>query len=130
MRTPWLKVVLWLVAAHSVGVGIGLMVHPDVLLSLLGFREVSEPFFVVQGGVFHIVMATAYVLGALEPEKRRVLVRFAVAVKVMAAVFLLTYWVVVSGPWSVAASGVVDGGMAAVIAVSQRAFERSRPRGN
>lgn len=128
MRAPWLRIVLWLMAAHSLGVGIGLMFHPPSLLSLLGFRAIAEPFFVVQGGVFHVVMAIAYALGALDPERRRALIGFAIVVKTIAAVFLLTWWALAPGPWSVAVSGLVDGGMAVALATASRRLPQHRSR--
>ncbi len=119
---PWrrLQVVLGLVALHSAAVGVGLIFSSAPLLGRLGFQSVGEPFFVVQGGVFHLVMAVAYLMAAWDPARRPTLVVFSIVVKVMATVFLTIYWLAVARVLTILASGLVDAAMALVIALARR----------
>lgn len=110
-----LPLVLWGMAVHTAAVGTGLLLHPQTLLDLLGFDALAQPFFIMQGGVFHWLMGAAYGTAARAPRRHRALIEFAILVKSVAAVFLITYWLVARDPWSVLASGVVDGAMALVL---------------
>ena len=109
-----LSLLLWAVALHSALVGIGLMAAPPALLERFGFGTVSQRFFPVQGGVFHLVMVMFYVTAARAPERH--LVRLAVATKILAFVFLASYFFAVERIVTVLLSGVADGAMAAAIA--------------
>jgi len=122
---PFLSLVLWLVALHSALVGLGLIVHPAWLIARAGFHPLAEPFFPTQGGVFHIVMAVGYALAARDPIRRPELVRFAIVVKVMATVFLVTWWSLARPIPTVLLSGVADGAMAVVIAGAQARWRRA-----
>lgn len=120
-----LRTVLWLMAAHSAAVGIALMLHPDRLLELAGYEPVGEDFFPVQGGVFHVIMAVGYGLGALDSDRRSMLIRFAVFVKSAALVFLVAYWLTAPRLFVVLASGLVDGAMAGVLFWAYRSWRRA-----
>ena len=85
-------------------------------LERFGFGTVSQRFFPVQGGVFHLVMVMFYVTAARAPERHRDLVRLAVATKTLAFVFLASYFFAVERIVTVLLSGVADGAMAAAIA--------------
>ena len=113
---------LWAVALHSALVGLGLIgLGPDVL-TRFGFGSVSERFFAVQGGVFHLVMVMFYVSAARDPVGRRLLVRLIVATKTVAFLFLITYYLAVDPIPAVLLSALADGAMAALIALAaQRA---------
>jgi hypothetical protein len=124
-----LQLLLVLVALHSVGVGIGLMWHPAALLAWCGFRPVGETFFIVQGGVFHIVMALAYSLAAWDPVRQERLIVFSVLVKLMATVFLMSYWSLIARVPTILASGLVDGAMAVVMVAALRAWRRDARAG-
>ena len=113
MNTPlgpvrWLSIALALVALHSAAVGLVLIIAPPSVMQAFGYAMITEPFFKVQGGVFHIVMAVAYALAALDPVGRRLLVVFAIAAKMIATAFLLSYYAVVPSLTVILASGVVD----------------------
>ncbi|MBU8871676.1 MAG: hypothetical protein KOO60_12490 [Gemmatimonadales bacterium] len=112
----FLKIWLWLMAFHSFAVGLGLIWHPAILLSRLGYVPCSEPFFPTQGGVFHIVMAVGYSMAAWNPSNFRCLVIFSIVVKVMATVFLAVYWFINPSLWVVLMSGLADGAMAIILA--------------
>ena len=61
MRTDRiLKILLFLMSIHSMCVGIALIVTPVEMFSFFGYTPVTEKFFPVQGGVFHIIMSFVY----------------------------------------------------------------------
>ncbi len=120
-----LRVLLWLVAAHSAVVGLGLILQPPALLARLGFTGPGDPFFPAQGGVFHIVMAVGYALAARDIDARSSLVVFAVVVKVLATVFLVGYWLHDPRAAVVLLSGIGDGVMAVLLAAGYRSWRKS-----
>ncbi len=122
-----LSLLLWLVAAHSAAVGIGLMAHPAGIFARMGYAPLAEPFFAAQGGVFHIVMAIGYSLGAWDIRRNRTLVWFSIVVKAVATVFLLLYWLLIDDVIVVLASGLLDGAMAVIIALAYYTWRRSAP---
>jgi hypothetical protein len=124
-----LQVVLGLVALHSAGVGIGLIGSTASLLDRAGFRPVGETFFVAQGGVFHLVMAVAYVIAAWDPVRQPGFVVFSIVVKVVATIFLTLYWAFVSPVPTILASALVDGAMGLGIWVVRRAWLRDARAG-
>lgn len=124
-----LQLLLLAVALHSAGVGAGLIWHPAALLSSCGFAPVGEPFFVVQGGIFHVVMAVGYLLAARDPARQEGLVDFIIVVKIMALAFLTVYWLFFARVLTILASGLVDGAMALVIAWARRAWRRDARAG-
>jgi len=50
-----LSTVLWLVAVHSITMGLVLITQPAVFMELAGFSPECERFFPAQGGVFHLL---------------------------------------------------------------------------
>ncbi len=104
-----LSIILWLAAAHSFFVGLGLMLFPDSWLSFFGFAEGGERFFRVQAGIFHIVMVVAYTMGAKRCSEASDAVLIAMGAKLVATVFLLLYFVFISRIWMVLLSAVLDG---------------------
>jgi hypothetical protein len=124
-----LRLVLGLVAAHSAAVGAGLIFAHPAVLRALGFHAVGEPFFPVQGGVFHLVMAAAYTLPALHPARFEPLILLAVIAKSIATLFLVGYWLLVDPVWSVLLSGVGDLLMGALILMVWFSWRRSPPEG-
>ena len=121
-----LMLILWLVALHSAGVGMGLILHPDWLMLRTGYLPLNEPFFIVQGGVFHLLMAIAYAMAAWDLVRHRSLTLFSIIVKSAAALFLVLYWLLAARIAVVLASGVVDGLMALVIALAYVSWKRER----
>ena len=119
-----LQILLWLVALHSLAVGVGLLLHPAGLLARAGYAPVGEPFFPSQGGVFHFVMAVGYALGARDPERNEALIRFAVVVKFMALAFLVAYWLAHRQLLVVLGSGLADGVMGLLILWALRRWRR------
>jgi len=104
-----LRVWVWLVVAHSVAVGLGLLLVPDLTTRFAGFGPVTPTFFVRQAGVFHLVLAAGYLL-----EHRRGGVTLLVAAKAIAFAFLVGSWLAGTSAWSVPLSGLSDGAMGLV----------------
>ena len=110
-----LSAVLWLVALHSIAMGLALIAQPTLLMKLSGFSSECERFFPAQGGVFHILMAVAYVMGATDIEKYHYLIVFSIIVKALATLFLIIYCFAVEFKWIVLLSGIGDGVMGLII---------------
>ena len=113
-----LSTVLWVVAAHSILMGFALITQPSVLMEWSGFKSGYERFFPAQGGVFHLLMAVAYSLGAINSQKYHLLIVFSVMVKAAAMIFLLVYCFAVEFKWIILISGVTDGVMGAAIYIA------------
>ncbi len=126
-----LSTVLWLVALHSIAIGLVLIAQPTLLMKLLGFSSECERFFPAQGGVFHILMAVAYVMGAINIEKCHYLIVFSIIVKVVATLFLMVYCFAVEFKWIVLLSGIGDGVMGLIIFIAlQNYLHLKTPYGN
>ena len=110
-----LSAILWLVAFHSLCVGLGLILAPPYLMGRLGYNPYQERFFSTQAGVFHFVMVTAYGLAAANVTRYEGLIILSIAAKFIATLFLLTYYFFVDAIWVVLASGVADFAMGVVI---------------
>jgi hypothetical protein len=103
-----LSVLLWLVALHSLIVGIGLIILPSSVFELLGFELTFDRFFSTQGGVFHIAMSVGYAIAAHNKIKFRQIILFSIIVKFIATVFLITYFLFITSQWLVILSGISD----------------------
>lgn len=126
-----LSTVLWLVALHSIVIGLVLIAQPPLLMKLSGFSPESERFFPAQGGVFHILMAVAYVMGATDIEKYHYLIVFSIIVKAVATLFLMVYCFAVEFKWIVLLSGIGDGIMGLIIFLAlQNYLHLKTPFGN
>src|SRR5574341_243128 len=101
-----LRTWVWLVAAHSVAVGLVLLAAPDLAARFGGFGPVAPTFFARQAGVFHLVLAVGYVL-----EHRRGSAVLLVTAKAAAFAFLTGAWLAGISAWSVPFSGLSDGAM-------------------
>lgn len=110
-----LKIFLYLVALHSAGVAIGLLVLPSALLPLFGLYGYSGRFFQMQAGVFHFVMVIAYLMAAADFRRSPMLVYFSVSAKSLATVFLLLVYLLAEPSWLILFSGLADGAMGLLI---------------
>lgn len=110
-----LVIVLWIIAFHSFCVGVGLITAPSELFEFFGYSKCTERFFPTQGGVFHIVMAIGYIMGALRVHKTEDLVVFTIIVKLCATVFLLIYFIALKQTWLILFSGLSDGLMGLIV---------------
>lgn len=99
---------LYLVALHSFGVGLGLIFLPISVFAQIGFEQTFDRFFSSQGGVFHIVMAICYFLAGYDKIKFKELIMFSYVVKLIATVFLLTYFILISSKLLIFISCITD----------------------
>ncbi len=123
-----LSLLLILIAIHSFCVGVGLIIRPAELMQLFGFGICYERFFPTQGGVFHVVMAVGYLMAAYNVDQYHCLVIFSIIVKIMATVFLFTYFIAVEQIWLVLASGFSDGVMGIAIYVALLLYLKSQKK--
>ncbi len=110
------RILVALIALHSIGVGLALLFGIEIAAPLLGFGTVAPRFFAEQGGAFHLVLGTAYWL------EYRVYggVRLILFAKASAFVFLVLVSVLTAVPWIVPLSAVADGAMGIVMLVVHR----------
>ncbi len=113
-----------LIALHSYGVGAMLILAPAWAVSFAGWQGVSPLFFPVQAGVFHLVLATGYLM---EYSSHRGVSLLLVA-KGTAFIFLMGATVLADVPWAVPVSGLADGLMGLAVFLLRRA--QSSPLSN
>lgn len=117
----WLIV---LIALHSFTIGIFLMFFTRWGAALGGWPEVVPLFFPRQGGIFHIVVASGYLLEYF----RHGTVTFLLLAKILAVTFLVGMMVVdPESPWLVALSALGDATMALVVYVVHRRAQTQLP---
>jgi hypothetical protein len=115
-----LSTVLWLIAVHSIAMGMALITQPAILMEWSGFGSEYERFFPTQGGVFHLLMAVAYTMGAIDSPKYYYLIVFSIVVKAVATAFLLVYCFTVEFKWTFLSFGLIDGVMGTMIFIALR----------
>ncbi len=120
------KAFLSLLSVHSFIVGLALMFFPSEFMELLGFGIISERFFQVQAGVFHIIMSICYILPVYRYDQNKGLINFTIIVKFCATIFLLIYFVFVDSILLVLLSGFGDGIMALVLFLLYRSFKNQQ----
>ena len=120
-----LKWILWLIALHSFGFGISLIVLPISVIEFFGF-QLAEKFFAVQGGVFHIVVSLAYIMAALDLEDSKKLIILSCTAKFMATLFLLSYFFFVNHIFMVILSGIADFFMGLAILLTYLMYQKTK----
>lgn len=105
------RLVVHLVALHSVAVGLGLIFLTRWGAAFGGWPDVTPLFFARQAGIFHFVVVAGYLL----EYHRTGGVTFLLTTKSIAVVFLIAMTAVDGGPWLVPASAAADGLMGAVV---------------
>ncbi len=110
-----LRLFLLLIAVHTFGVGVVLIIAGSDIMMLFGFPELESRFFQMQGGVFHLLIAYVYWLAYRDPVRNEHLVIFIIIVKTTAAVFLFSYYFFIEQVIMVLLSGVVDAAMGAIL---------------
>ncbi len=115
----WLVI---LVAAHSVVIGLLLLLVPAWAVRFAGWDGADPLFFLRQAGVFHFVVALGYLLEYFRSRT----VTLLVCTKTAAAAFLLLATAFGEVAWSVPFSGVADGLMGLAVFVAHRAVSRAR----
>jgi hypothetical protein len=99
------RLLVILIALHSTIVGAMFMLAPQWTMRFAGWRAIDPVFFAYQAGIFHVVLASAYLL---EYHRYRG-VTILVTAKTIAFVFLTAATVIDPIPWAVWTSGVLDG---------------------
>jgi len=117
---------LWLVALHSFLVGIGLIVLPSSAFEFFGYEQTFDRFFSSQGGVFHIAMAVCYGLAGYDKIRYKSLILFTIVVKLMATVFLASYYLFVSSQWLIIISCLSDLSMGLIVFYLYRVLFREK----
>lgn len=110
-----IRIFLVLVAIHSFIVGINLISFPSEWMQQFGFNAITENFFKVQGGVFHIVMTVAYLLAAWKPVENRIMIIFAITAKFIATLFLISYYFVMGSIVTILLSAISDFAMGIIL---------------
>ena len=106
-----------LVALHSYAVGVFLLFATEWGARFGGFGEVSPLFFARQAGVFHFVLATAYLVEWFVHGGLVIMI----SAKAMAVAFLVAMWLLGVDAWSVPLSAAGDTVMGvATFVLSQR----------
>ena len=108
-----------LVALHSYAVGTFLLFATEWGARFGGFGAVSPLFFARQAGIFHFVIATAYLVERFVHGGVVILL----VAKATAVAFLLTMWALGVDAWSVPLSAAVDAAMGiATLLLARRAL--------
>ncbi len=114
------RILIVLIALHSIAVGIMLMFFAEWAVSFAGWAGAEPIFFIWQAGAFHFVLAAGYLVEHLSHRSITLLL----IAKTTAFVFLLGGSLLADTPWSVWFSGVADGSMALTAYLVHRAVTR------
>jgi hypothetical protein len=106
---------LLLVAAHTLGVGLVLVIAGSSIMGYFGFPYLESRFFQMQGGVFHLLVPYVYYKASTDPKRYEYLVVFSIAIKCVATIFLFSYYLFIESIVMVLLSGIVDAGMGLII---------------
>jgi hypothetical protein len=104
--------------SEVMAMGLALITQPTVLMEWSGFKPEYERFFPTQGGVFHLLMAVAYVMGAMNSKKYYYLIIFSIIVKAVATIFLIVYCFIIEFKWTIFIFGIGDGVMGLMIFIA------------
>jgi hypothetical protein len=128
-RVPWQTVEHWLIvliAVHSAGIGLLALVATEWGVRFSGFEGASPLFFPRQVGIFHVVVAIAYLIEWVRYRGVSVLV----TTKAIAVAFLTAMLLVDRLPWVVPLSAAGDAAMGlAVLLVHLKARGSRLPAG-
>lgn len=111
----WTKIFLVLISIHSFIVGILLMLLSASAIKYFGFIGYEDNFFRVQGGIFHVVMAMAYMLPVINFSKHHSIMIFIIIAKITATVFLISYYLISAPIITVLLSGISDFAMGIIM---------------
>lgn len=100
-----------LIAAHSIAVGLMLLLVPLWAARLGGWQHVEPTFFVRQAGIFHLVLAMGYLIEYIRYHG----VILIISAKCVAVGFLTVTALLIDLPWAVPVSAVGDAAMAALM---------------
>ncbi len=125
-KTKVLSIILWITALHSFVIGIGLIFIRNALLEYLGFIACNDHFFHVQCGVFHIAMSFCYSMAAYNLKKYEPLIVFSIIVKLIATIFLLTYFIFIKQTFIILSSAISDLLFFCIILWTYNSFVKSK----
>jgi hypothetical protein len=111
-----LRLLVILIALHSTIVGAMLFLAPQWTMRFAGWGSIQPEFFALQAGIFHFVLAAAYLI----EYSRYGGVLTLVTAKTIAFAFLTGATLLDPLPWAVWVSGLLDGAMAVVVVLVQR----------
>ncbi len=123
-----LAVFLWLVTIHTIIVGICLIFIPESLMPVFGFEIFSGNFFRAQGGVFHVAMSVVYIIIARNFEKSKELIFIIIIVKMIAAIFLITYYLLINSIYTILFSGIGDFLMGIITLMLYLNYQKSKKK--
>jgi hypothetical protein len=106
-----LSIVVFLVAVHSIILGIVLIAAPKWLLSVFEWSIVCDAFFLQQAGLFHILLGLVYLVEFFAHGGVGILL----TAKSCAVVFLTIQYLWRIHEPAVLMSGLVDAGMALIV---------------
>ena len=115
------RVLIFLIALHSIIVGVMLLFIPEWAVQFAGWSGADPIFFIRQAGIFHFVLAAGYLV---EYSRTQTITLLLIA-KTTAFVFLVGGSLLGDTPWSVWFSGVADGAMALVAFLVHRAVAKT-----
>jgi hypothetical protein len=118
-------ITLWLIAFHSIGVGIGMILFPANWIAFFDIVPSEHRFFITQGGVFHIVMTIAYGMAANDVSNSTKLITFSIVVKFCAASFLFLYFIFINQFGIVFLSGIGDFCMGLVLLIVYKKYQKT-----
>ncbi len=118
-----LVITLWLIALHSIGVGIGMILFPTDWIAYFDITPSEHRFFITQGGVFHIIMAIAYAMAAHNVFESGKLIVFSIIVKFCATFFLLIYFIFFNQFGIIFLSGIVDFCMGLILLLTYKKYK-------
>jgi len=121
-----LKWFLLIVALHSLGVGIALIIAGDTMRGFFGFPQFESRFFQMQGGVFHLLLSYLYWKTSTDVSRYEHLIIYVIIVKCAATVFLFSYYFFIEHIIMVLFSGFVDGGMGAILYILFRYWKKQK----
>ena len=119
-----LQWVLLLIACHSIGFGLALIILPIDILELFGF-QLYEKFFAVQGGLFPPIISAAYIMAARRPGNSDRLIFLSCFTKFSATIFLFSYFVFEKQIFMVLIAGAGDFLMGLAILFAYRLYMKS-----
>lgn len=115
-REPVLTWLVVAIALHSLGVGLALVLAPAWSVAFGGWGTAAPLFFPRQFGVFHFVVAAAYLIEFFRYRGVTILV----TAKAIAVLSLVDALVRFGGPWAVALAAVGDAVMGLAVWVLAR----------
>ncbi len=99
---------------------------PDSWFDFFGFN-ISNRFFPLQGGIFHLVMVIVYIIAAFKPKNAFTPVIISLSAKMMAGIYLLLYYFFAEKITTVLLSGIGDFAMFFMILFSYMSFKNQNP---